>query len=216
MMILKYLLFYWHTMCYIYIYTHIHIYAYIYMYMYIVKALVVQLYLTLCDPIDCSPPGSSIHGILQTRILEWVAIPFSRGSSRPRNWIQVTCFAGRFFTSWATGVCIILLVLTKVTTRLFRAMYNAKKTVLYSSTDIYWIAMCSALCLVSNCRRLASGHFASSSASRTLSPFLILVKGTSLLMTKLYSLGLARGSQSQGLLGIDAFGLPGTVAPGEI
>ena len=39
------------------------------------------LCLTLCDPMDCSPPGSSVHGILQARILEWVAIPFSRGSS---------------------------------------------------------------------------------------------------------------------------------------
>ena len=38
---------------------------------------------TLCDPVDCSPPGSSVHGILQARIVEWVAIPFSRGSSRP-------------------------------------------------------------------------------------------------------------------------------------
>ena len=41
---------------------------------------VAQLWLTLCDPMDCSPPGSSIHGILQARILEWVAISFSRGS----------------------------------------------------------------------------------------------------------------------------------------
>ena len=48
-----------------------------------VSALVTQSYLTLCDPLDCSLPGSSIHGILQGRILEWVAIPFSRGSSQP-------------------------------------------------------------------------------------------------------------------------------------
>ena len=40
---------------------------------------------TLCDPMDCSPPGSSVHGILQARMLEWVAIPLSRGSSRPRD-----------------------------------------------------------------------------------------------------------------------------------
>ena len=46
-----------------------------------VKVLVAQLCLTLCDPMDCSPPGSSVHGILQARILEWIAIPFSRGSS---------------------------------------------------------------------------------------------------------------------------------------
>ena len=57
---------------------------------------------TLCDPMDCSPPGSSLHGILQARILEWVAIPFSRGSSRLRDGAQVSCPAGRFFAVWAT------------------------------------------------------------------------------------------------------------------
>ena len=51
---------------------------------------------------SCSPPGSSVHGILQARTLEWVAIPFSRGSSRPRDQTQVSCIAGRFFTIWAT------------------------------------------------------------------------------------------------------------------
>ena len=57
---------------------------------------------TLCDPMDCSPPGSSLHGILQARILEWVAIPFSRGSSRLRDGTQVSCPAVRFFAVWAT------------------------------------------------------------------------------------------------------------------
>ena len=52
---------------------------------------------TLCDPTDCSSPGSSVHGILQARILEWVAIPFSRGSSQPRDQTQASCIAGRFF-----------------------------------------------------------------------------------------------------------------------
>ena len=52
----------------------------------------------LCDPMDCSPPGSSVHGSLQARILEWVTIPFSRGSSQPRDRTQVSCIAGRFFT----------------------------------------------------------------------------------------------------------------------
>ena len=60
-----------------------------------------------CDPVDCSPPGSSIHGILQARILEWVAISFSRGSSRPRNWTQVSCIAGRRFNLWATREALI-------------------------------------------------------------------------------------------------------------
>ena len=57
---------------------------------------------TLCDPMDYGPSGSSVHGILQARILEWVAIPFSRGSSQPRDWTQVSCIASRFFTLWAT------------------------------------------------------------------------------------------------------------------
>ena len=63
---------------------------------------VAQLYLTLCDPMDCSPPGSSVHGILQARILEWVAISFSRGSSLPRDLTQVSLIAGRRFNLWAT------------------------------------------------------------------------------------------------------------------
>ena len=50
---------------------------------------------------DCSPPGSSIHGILQARIMEWVAIPFSRGSFQVRDWSRLSCPAGRFFTIWA-------------------------------------------------------------------------------------------------------------------
>ena len=53
-------------------------------------------------PLDCSPPDSSVHGILQARIQEWVAIPFSRGSSLPRDQTQVSCITGRFFTIWAT------------------------------------------------------------------------------------------------------------------
>ena len=56
----------------------------------------------LCDHMGCSPPGSSVHGILQARILEWVAIPFSRESSRPRGWTQASRIPGRFSTIWAT------------------------------------------------------------------------------------------------------------------
>ena len=63
--------------------------------------LVAQLGLTLCDPMDCSPPGFSIHGISQARTLEWVAIFFFRESSQPRDQNQVSCIAGRFFTTWA-------------------------------------------------------------------------------------------------------------------
>ena len=63
-----------------------------------VCALVAQLCPTLCDPMDCSLPGSSVHGILQARILDWVGIPFSRESSQPRDRTQVSCIADRFFT----------------------------------------------------------------------------------------------------------------------
>ena len=55
---------------------------------------VTQSFLTLCDPVDYT-----VHGILQARILEWVAYPFSRGSSQPRNRARVSCIAGRFFTN---------------------------------------------------------------------------------------------------------------------
>ena len=66
------------------------------------SVLVAQSYLPICDPMDCSPPGSSVHGMLQARIQEWVAIPFSRGSSQPRDRSKVSCTADRFFTVWAT------------------------------------------------------------------------------------------------------------------
>ena len=55
-----------------------------------------------CDSMDCRLPGSPVHGILQAKILEWVAISFSRGSSQPRDQTQVSCIAGRFFTHLAT------------------------------------------------------------------------------------------------------------------
>ena len=57
---------------------------------------------TLFDPMDCSLPGSSVHGIFQARVPKWVAIAFSRGSSRPRDQTQVFHIAGRHFTIWAT------------------------------------------------------------------------------------------------------------------
>ena len=62
-----------------------------------VQVKVAQLCPTLCDPMDYT-----VHGILQARILEWTAFPFSRGSSRPRDQTQVSRIIGEFFTSWAT------------------------------------------------------------------------------------------------------------------
>ena len=92
-----------HTYMYMYIYIHVYVYTHTYMYiMHSIKVLVAQSCLTLCDLMDYSPPGSAVHGILQPRVLEWVAISFSWGSSQPRDWTQVSCIAGRFFTIWAT------------------------------------------------------------------------------------------------------------------
>ena len=69
-----------------------------------VKVKVAQLCPTLCNPMDCI-----VHGVLQARILEWVAFPLSRGSSQPRDQTQVSCLAGGFFTSWATREAVILI-----------------------------------------------------------------------------------------------------------
>ena len=66
------------------------------------KVKVVQSCPILCDPMDCSLPGFCVHGSLQARILKWVAVPFSRGSSQPRGQTHVFRVAGRFFTIWAT------------------------------------------------------------------------------------------------------------------
>ena len=66
------------------------------------KSEVAQLCPTLCDPMDCSPPGFSVHGIFQARVLKWVTISFSKGSSQPRDWTWVSCIADRCFTVWAT------------------------------------------------------------------------------------------------------------------
>ena len=63
--------------------------------------LIAQSCLILCNPTDYSLPGSTVHGILQARILEWIAIPFSRGSSLSRGWTWVSCVAGGFFNVWA-------------------------------------------------------------------------------------------------------------------
>ena len=65
--------------------------------------LVAQSCLTLCDPTDCNPPGSSVHEILRAGILEWAASPFSRRSSQPRDRTWISLSAGRFFTVWAAG-----------------------------------------------------------------------------------------------------------------
>ena len=88
---------FFHKMCilHIYIYAYTHVYSYKYMRAYMCVCIhvcvSVQSCLTLCCSTDCSPPGSTVHGTSQTRILEWVAIFYSRGSSWPRDWTPVSC-----------------------------------------------------------------------------------------------------------------------------
>ena len=81
---------------------------------FIISVLVTESCLTLCDLMDYSPPGSSVHGILQARIMEWIAIPFSRESSWSWYQSQVSCIAGRFFTIWETLLLGILFILMKL------------------------------------------------------------------------------------------------------
>ena len=69
--------------------------------------LVVQLCPTLWDPMVCSPPGSSVHEISQARMLGWVVIPFSRGSSLPRDWTHVSCVAGGCVTAEPPGKSLV-------------------------------------------------------------------------------------------------------------
>ena len=71
---------------------------------FLLESEVAQSCPTVCDPMDGSLPCFSVHAIFQARVLEWVAISFSRGSSWPRDWTQVSCIAGRRFTLWATRV----------------------------------------------------------------------------------------------------------------
>ena len=74
----------------VYIYTHTHTHTHTYIYTGLCAPLL-QLCLTLWDPMDCSPPGSSVHGILQARILEWVTMPFSRESPQPTDQTGISC-----------------------------------------------------------------------------------------------------------------------------
>ena len=92
--------------CHTHTYTkkHAHIYTHkdVNIHMYIWSEVKSLSCVRLCNPMDYSPPGSSFHGILQARILEWIAISFSRGSSRPRDRTLVSLLAGRRFNLWAT------------------------------------------------------------------------------------------------------------------
>ena len=106
-----------------------------------------------CNPIDCSLPGSSVHGVLQARILGWVAISFSRASSRPRNRTRVSCIAGRLFTDWATRealwliqYCTLTLLQLKTQLKNICPSLKKKKKGLYFSLEgimkIQWANTC--------------------------------------------------------------------------
>ena len=87
---------------------------------------------------DCSPPGSSVHGLLQARILDWVAIPFFRGSSQPRDRTWVSCTAGRFFTVWATREALCVIPHTRANSRRLKGL-NVKKQSLIFLQKISWL-----------------------------------------------------------------------------
>ena len=89
----------------IFIYNFYHTYAGIQIiqtYKLLLGLLVAKSWLTLCNPMDCSPLGSSVHGISQARILEWMAIPFFRWSSQPRNPAHASCIDRWILYPWAT------------------------------------------------------------------------------------------------------------------
>ena len=97
---------------------------------YVMKVLVAQSCLTLCNPMDCSLLGFSVHGILWVKILEWVAMPSSRGSSQPRDQTRVSGIADRFFTIWATREALEDLwqsFICKFTGKIWNILYSCVK-----------------------------------------------------------------------------------------
>ena len=81
---------------------------------------------------DCSPAGSSVNGIIEARMLVWVAIPFSRGSSQPRNWTQVSCVAGRFFTFELQGRPKLDIIISKENNQLHENQGRLPCALVYS------------------------------------------------------------------------------------
>ena len=107
---------------------------------------VAQSCLTLCNPMDCSLPCSCVCGILQARILKWVAIPFSRGSSQHRGQNRVSCIAGRFFTSWATREALRVLYISS--NRTVGHLWSCLLQRLHLSVSLGQVLCCLALCSV--------------------------------------------------------------------
>ena len=97
---------------------------------------VVQSWLTLCNPIDCSLLGSSVYEISQARILEWVATPFSRGSSWPRNRTWVSCIARRFFIVWTTREAIYIHI------HVYIHRHTHSCTYIHTTLHAKWLQLC--------------------------------------------------------------------------
>ena len=107
---------------------------------------VAQSCLTLCDPMDCSLPGFSIHGTFQARILEWVAISFSRRSSWPRDWTWVSCTVSRRFTIWArreVHLCQSVLLIFSYKSCIVYGL-TFKSLIHFESILMYGVKKCSA------------------------------------------------------------------------
>ena len=111
---------------------------------------------TLCDPMDCSLPDFSVHGIFQARILEWVAVSFFRGSSWPRDWTWVSCIVGKRFTVWATKkvrkqhiyktnfLYFWVLFQTELKKNFFNALIQVK--ILSQNYEVLVAQLCQSLC----------------------------------------------------------------------
>ena len=104
------------------------------------KRKVAQSCLTLCDPMDCSLPGSSVHGIFQAIVPEWIAISFCRGLSQPRDPTWVSCIVDRCFTVWATRE-MYYLKFGNCFYRYCYFLYNCSQTLLLlmsTTTFLHW------------------------------------------------------------------------------
>ena len=96
-----------------------------------------QLRPTLCNPVDCSPPGSSVHGFSQARIPEWVAISFSKGSFWTRHGTRVSCIAGRFFTIWATREILAISHILFIDLS-WKGIYGISSTCIQGESENIW------------------------------------------------------------------------------
>ena len=107
--------------------------------------------LTLCNPLDCGPPGSSIHGILQARTLEWVAISFSRGSSQTRDWTWVSRIVSRCFTIWATREAPLIIREMQIKTIMRYHLTPVQMTIIKKCTSNKGWKVCGAKRTLLNC-----------------------------------------------------------------